>query len=305
MRFAEQTVWEKAPVWNWIGGIWIQLNAHIGPVDFAITNIHYDRATIEIHNSQNYDHVGDYRVWLKTGAGAFVRRPDLDITDVPTPIPGRATIQIVATRLITGLAASTNYTVRIEVDLLSGGTTPFSDKLFTTPANQTPLPVTTLRMTGHTNRSSTWRGRVRREPARPPTGLLGTAGSGSRRDRQRPSGDLLSGGRAHGEHPVLVLRPGVNATGKEGPNSNQLQYHTGWGEIRRAGHDDDIVWKPREWGSYRQDIQWRWARESGVLPRNPHLYQGYWPGNNWHGPSNPSSNLTSRQSAPVLGDGRL
>ena len=144
--------WRKAPVWNWVdGGLWIQLNADIGPVDFAVRNIGHDRAMIEIHNSQTYDHVGGYEVWLKTGAGAFVRRPDLDIPDMPTPVPGQVVIQIVPTQWITGLTAATNYTVRIRTGLVSGGYTPDRDVPFTTSSNPVPKTVVDLTSPARTN----------------------------------------------------------------------------------------------------------------------------------------------------------
>lgn len=271
--------WRKAPVLNWLGGIWVQLNADIGPVDFALRNIAYDRVMIEIFDSQNYDHVGNYQVWLKTGAGAFIRRPDLDIPDNTS------------TGWITGLTANTTYSVLIKTNLLSGGQTPDSIKAFTTPANPTPFAVTNLRSTGQTNAfiDLVW------------TSPGGTSATSYRiyfgRRGEGPAGIVNVGAATSGRIAGLQENTaywyfvrGVNASGLEGPNSNRLQWATGWGEIRRAGSDANIVWKPREWGSYRPDIEWAWERENGRLPKNPHLYQGYWPGNNWHGASNPSSN---------------
>lgn len=282
--------WRKAPVWNRVGGIWVQLNADIGPVDFAVMDLFHDRAKIEIFDSQNFDHVGNYEVYLKTGAGSFVRRSDLDIPDN------------VSTGWITGLSASTSYTVRIKTGLISGGQTPDSDRTFTTPANPVPHPVTDLRSPAQTN---SWIDLAWSHPSGSSAVsylvFYGRAGEG-------PSGIVNVGVSVN--YRVTGLQEdtrywyfvrGINSSGLEGPDSNVLQWATGWGEIRRQGSDSNIIWKPREWGSFRPDIQWRWARENGILPKNPHLYQGYWPGNNWHGASNPSANLEAGRTRRYWG----
>jgi len=268
-------------VWNWIGGKWIQLNAPIGPVDFTLEEIAYDRFMIKIYDSQNYDHVGVYRVWLKTGAGgSFVRRADLDIPDdVPTG-------------WITGLTATTYYEVKVVCDLLSGGVTPDSIQNVTTPANPIPHSVVDLWSPAQTN---AWTDLAWTNPAgssatsyrvywgRNGEGAAGVVNTGMTTSYR------VTGLQENTAYWYLVR--GINASGLEAADSNHLHWATGWGEIRRVGGDEDIMWKPREWGSFRPDIEWKWARESGVLPKNPHLYQGYWPGDNWHGASNPSANL--------------
>lgn len=274
--------WQKSPVWNWVGGIWIQLNADIGPVDFALRNMSHDRVMIQIFDSQNYDHVGKYQVFLRTGVGDFVRRPDLDIPDNT------------ATGWITGLTANTTYSVLIKTNLLSGGQTPDSVQTFKTSANPTPLAVTTLRSTAQSN---SWIDLAWTKPAGSFATsyrvVYGRAGQGAAGTFNVPTASTfrVTGLQENTKYWYVVR--GVNASGLEGPDSNRLQWATGWSEIRRQGSDGNIVWKPREWGSYRQDIQWKWARENGILAKNPHLYQGYWPGNNWHGASNPSANIAA------------
>jgi hypothetical protein len=276
--------WRKAPVWNWVGGIWVQLNADIGPVDFALRNLAFDRVMIEIFDSQNFDHVGPYEVTLNG-----VRRTDLDLPDNTS------------TKWITGLTANTTYTVKIRTALISGGYTPDSVQTFTTPDNPTPATVIDLTSPSRTN---AWTDLSWSHPGGSAVSYrvyYGRAGEG-------PTGIIDVGFSTF--YRVVGLQEntaywyfvrGVNASGLEGANSNQIQWATGWGEIRRQGSDENIIWKPREWGSYRPDIQWRWAREYGILDRNPHLYQGYWPGNNWHGASNPSANLEAGRTRRYTG----
>lgn len=281
--------WQKSPVKNWVNGQWIQLNADIGPVDFALRNLAFDRVMIQIFDSQNFDHVGAYEVYLKTGAGAWVRRADLDIPDNSSE------------GWITGLSATTTYSVNVKVNLFSGGQSPDSIQTFTTPANPAPAAVIDLRSPAQTN---AWTDLAWTHPGGSATSYnvyWGRAGEG-------PAGIVNVGmattyrvaGLSEDTKYWYFVR-GKNVSGLEGPDSNRLQWATGWGEIRRVGGDEQIQWKPREWGSYRPDIQWRWARENGILDRNPHLYQGYWPGNNWHGASNPSSNLEAGKTRRYWG----
>jgi hypothetical protein len=269
--------WQKVPVWNWVEGNWVQLNADIGKVDYALRNLSFDRVMLDIFDHRNFDYL-DYTLTV-TGPG----------------LPGTPVVLAdnTDTTWITGLTANSTYTVNLVANLLSGGTTLDSIQTFKTPANPAPLAVTNLSSPARTN---SW------------IDLAWTNPSGSTAVRYR----VYYGREGQGATSIIEVAPGVfnarvvglqedvrywyivrgvNSTGLEGPSSNQLRWATGHNEIRRQGSDSSIVWEPREWGSYRPDIQWRWARESGILPKNPHLYQGYWPGNNWHGASNPAQNI--------------
>lgn len=279
-----QPPWRKAPVWNWVEGNWIQLNADIGPVDFTLRNLSSDRVLLDIWDHEYFDYL-DYTMTVVGGA----------LPGTPITLPDDTD-----TEWITGLQPNTTYTVTLVANLVSGGVTPDSVQTITTPANPTPLPVIDLTSPARTN---SWIDLAWTSPS-------GSSATSYRVYYGKDGGGILGTVDVAGTTARVVgLKEdtkywyyvrGVN-TSKEGPPSNQLQWATGHGEILRKGEDSSIVWKPREWGSFRPDIEWRWAREGYILPKNPHLYQGYWPGNNWHGPSNPSVNKAAGDSRRYWG----
>jgi hypothetical protein len=268
--------WGKAPVWNWVEGNWIQLNADIGPVDFGLRNLSFDRVMLQIFDHKNFDYL-DYTLTV-TGPG---------VSGTPITLPDDT-----ETVWITGLTPNSTYTVLLVANLLSGGETPDSIQTVTTPANPTPFAVVDLTSPARTNAwidlswtnpsgstAVTYRVYYGKENGTA-LGIIDTLGLTTVR---------VAGLQEDSKYWYYVR--GINPSGKEGPQSNVLRWATGHGEILRQGSDNSVMWEPREWGSYRPDIEWRWAREGGILPRNPHLYQGYWPGNNWHGASNPAQNI--------------
>lgn len=272
-----QPPWRKCPVWNWVEGNWIQLNADIGKVDFGLRNLSFDRVMLEIFDHRNFDYL-DYTLTV-TGPG---------VSGTPVNLPDNT-----QTTWITGLTQNSTYTVTLIANLLSGGQTPPSIQTFTTPADATPLAVVDLTSPARTN---SWIDLKWTTP-------VGSSATSYRVYYGTENGPAIAVLTAAGTTARVVgLREdtrywyyvrGISPGGKEGPQSNTLRWATGHDEIRRQGSDSSIMWEPREWGSYRPDIQWRWARETGIKPRNPHIYQGYWPGNNWHGASNPTQNIAA------------
>ena len=266
--------WPKIPVWNWVEGGWVQLNAAIDQVDYSISNIEYDRAFLTIFDHRNFDYL-DFELTI-TGPGVS-----------GTPI-GLA--DDTRTFWITGLTAGSTYTVNLKVNLLYGGQSNDSIQTFTTPANPTPLAVIDLSSPARTNRwiDLKWTS---------PSGTTATSYKvyqgyygGQTKHVKTVAGTSTRLTNLVDDRKYRYFVRGVNASGKEGPWSNELRWATGHGEIKRQGSDNSLLWTPVEQGSYRQDIQWRWAQPNGILPRNPHLYQGYWPGTNWVGAANPAQN---------------
>jgi hypothetical protein len=274
--------WPKAPVWNWVEGLWIQLNADIDVVDYSISHFQYDtgptpgyRALLTIFDHLNFDYL-DYTLTV-TGPGVS-----------GTPITLADNTQ---TTWLKGLAANSTYTVNLVANLLSGGQTPDSIQTFTTPENPQPLAVIDLRWTARTNSwidldwsNPSGTSAVKYEVYR------GIKGKSAQRVKTVTGTSTRVTGLSEDTYYWYYVR-GVNNTGLQGPASNHVRVATGHGEIRRRGDDPNILWWPYENGSYRNDIQWRWSRPWGIEPRNPHVYQGYWPGNNWYGGSDPRSNL--------------
>jgi hypothetical protein len=266
--------WPKMPVWNWAEGSWVQLNADIGKVDYGLKNLAYDRVLLDIHDHLNFEFL-DYTLTV-TGPG---------VTGVPILLPDN-----IDTTWITGLTAASTYTVNLVANLISGGTSLDSIQTFTTPANPTPMAVIDLTSPARTN---SW------------IDLKWTTPSGSTAIKYKVYRGYYGGSTQYvktvtgtstrltglsEDRKYRYFVRGVNATDKEGPWSNELKWATGHSEIRRVGRNNSLVWNPSEWGSYRQDIQWRWSRPWGISPRNPHIYQGYWPGYNRYGASNPAQN---------------
>jgi len=267
--------WPKAPVWNWVEGGWIQLNAAIDKVDYSISHIEYNRALLTIFDHGNYDYL-DFEL-LVTGPG------------VPgTPITLADDTQ---TFWIKGLTQNSTYTVNLKVNLFYGGQSNDSIQTFTTPLDPTPKAVTTLSSPARTN---SWIDLAWTHPAGSSAVTYkvyqGYSG-GSTQYVKTVTGTSTRIANLREDRKYRYFVRGVNSNNKEGPWSNELRWATGHGEIRRRGTDNNILFFPSEWGSFRNDIQWRWStRYSGIVPRNPHVYQGYWPGNNWRGPSNPAQN---------------
>jgi hypothetical protein len=274
-----EPTWAKSPVWNWVEGNWVQLNSNPG-LDFALRNLSYDRVLLEIFDHKNFDYL-DYTLTV-TGPG---------VSGTPVSLPDDT-----QTTWITGLTANSTYTVLLVANLISGGTIT-SVQTITTPENATPGAVTNLSSPARTN---SWIDLVWTDPSGGSSAIEYRVYYGK---ENGPVIGIVNGEPGQGwSARVVGLQEdskywyyvrGANSNGKEGPPSNQIRWTTGHGEIRRQGSDSNILWAPREWGSYRNDIQWRWAREGYIKARNPHIYQGYWPGNNWHGPSNPAQNVAA------------
>lgn len=282
--------WPKIPVKNWVDGHWVQLNADIGPVDFSISNVAYDRALLTIYDHLNFDLL-DYELVISGGLSATIGLAD-DTEKF----------------WITGLAANTQYTATLRGRLRYGSETPGAEddwtpsasETFTTPTNPTPLAVNDLTSPARTNRwiDLKWTA---------PAGTTATSYKvyqgyygGSTRHVKTVAGTTTRISNLVDDRKYRYFVRGVNASGQEGPWSNELKWATGHGEIKRQGSDSFIV-GPQEWGSYRPDIQWRWARPDGIRSRNPHIYQGYWPGNNWWGAANPSQNLEAGRTRRYWG----
>lgn len=267
----------KIPVWNWVNNGWVQLNAAIDRVDYAISDISYDRALLTIFDHGNYDYL-DYELVI---TGGVLSGDPIGLADDSEQF------------WITGLEADTTYTVNLKVNLLYGGQSNDSIQTFTTPVNPTPLAVIDLSSPSRTNRwiDLAWTN---------PVGTTATSYNvyqgyqgGSTRLVKNVTGTSTRVVNLVEDRKYRYFVRGVNADGKEGPQSNELRWATGHGEIKRQGSDSSMTFSPLEWGSFRPDIRWRWAREDGIRARNPHIYQGYWPGNNWWGPSNPTQNIAA------------
>lgn len=269
--------WPKVPVWNWVENGWIQLNAAIDAVDYSISHIEFDRALLTIHDHGNFDYL-DFELTI-TGPG--VSGTPISLADDTRNF------------WITGLRSNSTYTVNLVVNLLYGGQSNDNEQTFTTPTNPTPKAVTDLSSPARTNK---WIDLVWSNP--PGTSATqykvyqGYYG-GQTKYVKTVVGTSTRIANLREDRKYRYFVRGVTPNGKEGPLSNELKWATGHNEIRRQGTDNNLLFAPQEWGSYRQDIQWRWARPWGVEARNPHIYQGYWPGNNWRGASNPTQNIAA------------
>lgn len=256
--------WGKIPVWNRVGNNWIQLNAALDRVDYALVDLKHNRVTLDIHDHLNFDYL-DYSLTVTPQPGGW----DSDTITLPDDID---------TYDIKVLQDETTYTVDLRANLRQGGQTGPSIQTITTPKNPIPLaPALSYSNLKNTSVRLNW------------TDPVGSTASSWNVYQALGNGTLaLKATVTDRTHLFSALRQdtkyrfvvaGVNDEGFEGPRSNEVRIATGHEAKYRRGSVSRFPMNPWEWGSWRPDIGWYdwhqlWYYNRRVL--HDYVYQGYW-----------------------------
>lgn len=261
------SVFKKVPVWNRVSNNWIQLNADLDKVDYALVNLKHNQVTVDIHDHLNWDYL-DYELTVTPepsgwagGVGGPLTLPD--DTDLYT---------------VTGLTENTVYTFDLRANLRQGGQTGPSIQQITTPVDPIPDAPINLRVVSSTNSSTelAWDD---------PTGTSATTWRvrwGKSRTAYRQATVSTQSASITGlpeDTKFMYWVAGVNDEINEGPSSNVVKWATGHNAKYRTGSVSRFPISPHEWGSWRPDIGWYDWHQLWYYNRrtfHKHIYQGYW-----------------------------
>lgn len=263
---ANNGAWNKIPVWNRVGNNWIQLNADLDKVDYALVDLKHNRVTLDVHDHLNWDYL-DFELTVTPQPTGW------DSTTISLPDDtDRFDVEV--------LTELTTYTFDLRVNLVGGGQTGPSVQTITTPENPIPDAPLNLRVEKSTNQSTTlvwddqvgstatsWRVYWARH------GHQKTPRSVQVADRRAIIKGLSEDTR------YLYWVVGINDENNSGPGSNIVRWATGHDARYRRGSMWRFPMNPWEWGSWRPDIGWYDWRQLWYYNRRVHhdyVYQGYW-----------------------------